>query len=73
MRSVADHLRIERAHMVAQLTAAERVALALRLGEEDLALHQLAHGSTEHHSRTALRRARAIGRTPSSSNDAASR
>jgi len=70
MRSVADDLRRETARSIARLTAAERVALALRLGDADVALHQAAHGTGEVVSRAALSRARASGRIPSISNDA---
>jgi hypothetical protein len=69
MRSIADDLRRESMRALAGLTAAERVALALRLGDEDVALHRSAHGITERESRAALKRARAIGRIPSRSND----
>lgn len=69
MRSIADDLRAESAQATARLTAAERVALALRLGDDDVALHRSAHGLTEDESRAVLRRARAIGRVPSRSND----
>jgi hypothetical protein len=51
------------------LTAQERVALALQLGDDDVALHRAAHGTTEGESRAALRRARAVGRVPSHAND----
>jgi hypothetical protein len=38
MRLVADDLRVETARAVARLTADERIALALRLGDDDVAL-----------------------------------
>jgi hypothetical protein len=51
------------------MTPLERVELALRLGEEDVALYVSAHGVSEGEARLAFRRARAIGRVPSRSND----
>lgn len=69
MRSIADDLRRESAEAIARLTAKERVALALQLGDDDVALHRAAHGTTEGESRASLRRARAVGRIPSRSND----
>ena len=70
MRSVADELRLDVMRAVARLTAAERIALALRLGDEDVAFFQMAHGVSEAHARRALARGRAVGRQPSCSNDA---
>ena len=70
MRSIVDGLRHESAQALARLTAAERVALALRLGDDDVTLHRSAHRLTEGESRAALRRARAVGRVPSRANDA---
>lgn len=70
MRSIADDLRRESAQAVAHLTAAERIDLALRLGDDDVSLHRSAHRLTEGESRAALRRARAVGRVPSRANDA---
>jgi len=69
MRSVADDLRLETARAVARLTPAERIALALRLGDDDVAAYSAAHGCADTDARAALRRARAIGRIPSRSND----
>ena len=43
MRSVADQLRAEDRTARAALSAAESVALALRLGERDLEAFRLAH------------------------------
>ena len=43
MRSVADRLREEDRAALGVLTAAERVALALRLGRRDLEAFRLAH------------------------------
>ena len=44
MRSVADELRVEDQQAAAALTVAERVQLALRLGEESLAIYMAYHG-----------------------------
>ena len=44
MRSVADELRVEDQQAVAALTVAERVQLALRLGEESLSIYMAYHG-----------------------------
>jgi hypothetical protein len=44
MRSIADELREEDERAVAALTVAERVQLALRLGEESLAIYMAYNG-----------------------------
>ncbi len=69
MRSIADDLRLESAQRVARLTADERLALALRLGDEDVASYQAANGVSERDARATLARARGVGRLPSRSND----
>jgi hypothetical protein len=69
MRSVADDLRDDQAREIAALPLGERIALALRLGERDVALYRAAHGVTEAEARAVFARARAIGRRPSNSND----
>jgi hypothetical protein len=69
MPSVADALRRETLQNLGRLSPEERIALALRLGDEDVSLYHRAHGVPSSDARTALRRARAIGRTPSVSND----
>jgi len=69
MRSVADDLRDDSARAVARLSVAERIALALRLGDEDVALYRRAHGVSEADARRALARVRAVGRLPSRAND----
>lgn len=67
MRSVADLLRAEDRAAVAALSPAERVALALALGERDLQAFRLAHqppldrGEAAHR----LQRRRQVGRRPS--------
>jgi len=43
MRSVADDLKAKERQALALLTAAERVRLALQLGERDLEAFRLAH------------------------------
>jgi hypothetical protein len=70
MRSVADDLRVESARAIARLTASERIELALRLGDQDVASYLTAHGLTVAEARAALARGRAVGRVPSRSNDA---
>lgn len=70
MRSVADDLRRESARELARLSPAERIALALQLGDEDVALYRAAHHVGDAEARATLRRARAHGRIPSRSNDA---
>jgi hypothetical protein len=69
MRSVADDLRARTAETTADLTPSERIALAHRLAERDLALYRAAHGVTDTEARAAFARAKAIGRQPSRSND----
>ena len=70
MRSVADDLRLDSARIVAALPVAERISLALRLGEEDVARYCAAHGVSDAAARRVFSRARAVGRQPSRSNDA---
>jgi hypothetical protein len=69
MRSVAGDLRRESLQRLALLTAEERVALALRLGEEDVALYCSVHGTSEQEAGAMLARARAAGRVPSVANE----
>jgi hypothetical protein len=71
MRSVADALRLDSARAIAELPAADRIALALRLGDEDVALYRAAHRVSEAAARRELARARAVGRLKSRSNDPA--
>ncbi|HEY1305294.1 MAG TPA: hypothetical protein VGF24_17170 [Vicinamibacterales bacterium] len=70
MRSIADDLRRDTMRRVAQLSVTERIALALRLGDEDVAQYRAARGVNDADARRALKRARALGRQPSRSNDA---
>jgi hypothetical protein len=65
MRSVADELRDRSRREVEQMSPAERVALALRLGERDLDLFSRAQGLTREEARRQLRAQRQKGRTPS--------
>ena len=69
MRSVAGDLRLDSARAVTRLPVAERILLALRLGDEDVALYRRAHGASEADARLAFSRARTVGRLPSRSND----
>jgi hypothetical protein len=66
MRSVADDLREESRAEVRAMTPAERVALALELGERDLELYCQANGLTREEAMRLLDRRRQLGRsTPS--------
>ena len=65
MHSVADDLRRELQQTVARLDPLERLRLALRLGDADVALYRSAHGVTEAEARATLSRARGIGRQSS--------
>jgi hypothetical protein len=69
MRSVGDDLRLDSAQTVAGLTVADRIVLALRLGDTDVAVYRAAHGVGDAEARRALARARRTGRPPSRSND----
>jgi hypothetical protein len=65
VRSIADELRERDREALAALTAAERVALALALGERDLQTCALARGIGAERARRVLRRNRCLGRRPS--------
>ena len=69
MKSVADDLRLESMRALAEMTPARRIALAHKLGDDDVALYRATHGVSEAEARAAFRRAHAIGRIPSASND----
>jgi hypothetical protein len=69
MRSVADDLRAETMSAVARLSVEERIGLALRLGDDDVALYRAAHGVSETEARVALARMRLVGRRQSRSNE----
>jgi hypothetical protein len=62
MKSVADALRREDREATLALTAAERVALALRLGERDLDAFQRAAGLSRDEAVRVLERRRQAGR-----------
>lgn len=66
MKSVADTHRVERASDEAALTVAERVALALELGDQDREIFRLSAGLSEEAALRELRRRRHIGRVPCS-------
>ena len=65
--SIADGLRERTIAQVLALTVAERIALAFRLGDDDLALYVRASGLDGDEARRRLRARRQIGRTPSRS------
>lgn len=62
MRSVADEHRRKEARKLAALSADERVALALRLGDDDLEVFRAARGLGREEALRLLRRARQAGR-----------
>jgi hypothetical protein len=62
-------MRQDSVRRIAALSEVERITLALRLGDEDVALYRAAHGVSDREARRVLRRARATGRLPSRSND----
>jgi len=65
MKSVADDLRAELRDEVNQLSFDERIALALRLGEEGIERFRLANGLDRETAIRILERRRQAGRTPS--------
>lgn len=65
MRSVADELRYQDREAVMRLSASDRVALALSLGERDAAALGKAHGLTRDEAVRAIERQRQAGRCPS--------
>ena len=67
MISVADQLRRDTADRVGRLSVAERIALALAIGDDDLALYMQASGKNRESALRDLRAQRARGRTPSRS------
>jgi hypothetical protein len=64
-RSVANDLRTADRHHVASLSPAERVALALQLGDESIALYAQASGQSIQAARRALEWRRQARRRPS--------
>jgi hypothetical protein len=69
MDSVGDCLRRETALAVARLSPDERMALSLRLGDDDVSAYVEVHGATISQARAAFRRSRRVGRIPSPSHD----
>lgn len=70
MRSkLADELRREQFARYQRMTPAERVALAMRLGEEVLADYMANTGLTREEAKRELKRASRVGRRPSASMD----
>lgn len=65
MKSIADDLRAELREEMLQLSTAERIKLALRLGEEGLERFRLANGLDRETAVRLLERRRQAGRTPS--------
>lgn len=66
MESLADVLRRERARSETTMSAEERVALSLQLGDDDLRIFCESAGLGEPEARRELRRRRQVGRTPCS-------
>jgi len=65
MRSVADDLRRRDREAVLKLSPEERIALALRLGDEDLELFCRTQGLDRSEAIRILQRRRQAGRRPS--------
>jgi hypothetical protein len=65
MRSIADDLRVETRTALARLTPDERMDLAFRLGDDDVALLCVARGLRTEEARRVFARARRHGRMPS--------
>jgi hypothetical protein len=65
MISVADQLRRDTAERVRRLSVTERIALALVIGDDDLALYMQVSGKDREAALADLRTQRARGRTPS--------
>lgn len=70
MRSVAEQLREEQREEVRRMTVSERLALALRLGDDDLELFSRARSIDRESGIALLRRGRQNGRRPSRCFDA---
>lgn len=62
MESVADTIRRERAAAEAAMSPAERVELALRLGDHDREIFRRAQGMSDEEALRELRRRRQLGR-----------
>jgi hypothetical protein len=65
MQSVADELRAERRQEDRRRSPGARLALALRLGDDDLDAFRTAHGLDVVSARRLLQRRRQVGRHPS--------
>lgn len=63
MTSIADELRHETAAAIHRMPVADRIALALALGDDDLSLFMLAAGLGREDALMRLRAQRARGRT----------
>jgi hypothetical protein len=68
--AVARAVSQEQREQLAAMTPAERVALAVRLGEEGLASYMATHGLDRQTAIARIRATRRIGRRPSASADA---
>jgi len=66
MKSVVDDHREDERRAQAAMTASERVALALELGDQDLEIFRRARGLSEEQALCDLRRYRQAGRVPCS-------
>ena len=71
MNSVANELREVERQELARMTVSERLALALRLGDDDLELFAKARNIDRESASTRLRSGRQNGRRPSRCFDAA--
>ena len=69
MISVADQLRDESRRRVLAMSPAQRMELALRLGDDDARLYAAANGVSDAEARLVLARRRQAGRQPSKSAD----
>ncbi len=65
MNSVADELREVERQELSRMTVSERLALALRLGDDDLELFARARNIDRESGNALLRRGRQNGRRPS--------
>ena len=70
MKSVADALRSELLAKQRRTTVAQRIALALELGRDDVELYRRAHKVSARAAEKALRRRRQVGRQRSACMDA---
>ena len=68
--AVAHAVSEEQREQLAAMTPAERVALAVRLGEEGIASYMATHGLDRQTAITRIRATRRVGRRPSASADA---